>query len=665
MENNKIENHLFEENIDTTTAEINFEQLLNQKKTFFLNGSWGSGKTEFIDRVRTRAINQRIEEKKNLVLLDLWRSDNTSIFTKAFRLLSPRWFLFFRLVIVSILCGFISMTGIIKFPDGITQILHSTTIYPSLRETLFCIVVVVPSMYFIVPSILFLAPHAKDIFQYTQGLLPYLQIILIVILVLATVGVLLSKYLGLKIDQLDYYILGKLSLKGKVLVIDDYDRLTLEQQKEGYKLFTFLKDKLPIVFLGDYERLVDSLDEKYLIKVIDKRVELPLVLHPVKIWDSYFKFLENDLDVTLPSKLQKLFISESRNLRDRIQFHSYVHQEFYTNGKKGRVQVANQLLIIYLYLFYEEDYQRLRNGSKIVYSNDALNSPIATQVNAMQDNKEEDYPLHFAKNKEKYFIFELVISASISELEAVLNDRDKLNKQFENSYAISESDFIQYVRTHQYEFRPEESQVLLDFAIYYFKKQGINSSLTRVVISENSNQIMPFKIPHGQGAFEIPEKRQGKTDEQIANIYFDEWSKLLDKKDFDYSEKIRFFRNNYLLSYSKLASKYEDLENVLKKISFFTYPEEMILIYLGSKDQWYKFDEWTQDIWDAIGDLEETNFKHLCSTLNVQSIQVHSNFTLARKTPSVENLYNPQKNKKYLEKVSKKIKEFGIEIADE
>lgn len=145
MENNKIENHLFEENIDTTTAEINFEQLLNQKKTFFLNGSWGSGKTEFIDRVRTRAINQRIEEKKNLVLLDLWRSDNTSIFTKAFRLLSPRWFLFFRLVIVSILCGFISMTGIIKFPDGITQILHSTTIYPSLRETLFCIVVVVPS----------------------------------------------------------------------------------------------------------------------------------------------------------------------------------------------------------------------------------------------------------------------------------------------------------------------------------------------------------------------------------------------------------------------------------------------------------------------------------------------------------------------------------------
>lgn len=97
MENNKIENHLFEENIDTTTAEINFEQLLNQKKTFFLNGSWGSGKTEFIDRVRTRAINQRIEEKKNLVLLDLWRSDNTSIFTKAFRLLSPRWFLFFDL----------------------------------------------------------------------------------------------------------------------------------------------------------------------------------------------------------------------------------------------------------------------------------------------------------------------------------------------------------------------------------------------------------------------------------------------------------------------------------------------------------------------------------------------------------------------------------------
>ena len=40
------------EHIDTTVAAKNFSVLLNDNKTYFLNGSWGSGKTEFLNEVK-------------------------------------------------------------------------------------------------------------------------------------------------------------------------------------------------------------------------------------------------------------------------------------------------------------------------------------------------------------------------------------------------------------------------------------------------------------------------------------------------------------------------------------------------------------------------------------------------------------------------------------
>ena len=40
------------EHIDTSVAAKNLAELLNDNKTYFLNGSWGSGKTEFLDEVK-------------------------------------------------------------------------------------------------------------------------------------------------------------------------------------------------------------------------------------------------------------------------------------------------------------------------------------------------------------------------------------------------------------------------------------------------------------------------------------------------------------------------------------------------------------------------------------------------------------------------------------
>ncbi|GAB2024387.1 hypothetical protein OfM1_04570 [Lactovum odontotermitis] len=41
--------------IDTTVAAKNFANLLENRKTYFLNGEWGSGKTWFINEVKNQS----------------------------------------------------------------------------------------------------------------------------------------------------------------------------------------------------------------------------------------------------------------------------------------------------------------------------------------------------------------------------------------------------------------------------------------------------------------------------------------------------------------------------------------------------------------------------------------------------------------------------------
>ena len=54
------------EHIDTTVAAKNFAELLNDNKTYFLNGSWGSGKSEFLKEVKRGSQNK-------LITIDFWR----------------------------------------------------------------------------------------------------------------------------------------------------------------------------------------------------------------------------------------------------------------------------------------------------------------------------------------------------------------------------------------------------------------------------------------------------------------------------------------------------------------------------------------------------------------------------------------------------------------
>ena len=299
--------------IDTSVAAKNVAKLLDENKTYFLNGNWGSGKTEFLVEVDKNT-------NKKLVTIDFWRlSDNRSTIEIVFSKLHPWKYRILRFLIVLCVALSILMTNVVDL--GLSSFFES-----------FCVKLIVGSIVLLVAIYQFFKIKSDGFYS----------------------CLLTSKCL---------------SLSRKVLVIDDFDRMSNKQQEESYKIFSLLNGKLPIVFVGDIEK-VHLKDNNFLSKIIDRRIELPFVLHPSNIWQDYFELLSKKLNTSLSDDFWRRFSFENRNLRDRNHFNDYVNQEFFSREKFEHVQEEQQLWIIYAYLFYPELYKQLLKNEEIKVKDD-------------------------------------------------------------------------------------------------------------------------------------------------------------------------------------------------------------------------------------------------------------------------------------------------------
>lgn len=392
--------------IDTSIAAENFNKLLDEEKTYFLNGSWGSGKTTFLESTESQS-------KKKFVTIDLWRNtDKRSLVEVAYAGLHPVLYwgalLFsFLFVIITIL-----MTNTVNL--GLSKFLHPIWILP-------------------------------------VGLIS---------LVVTAV-----QLVAIKTEIVYSWLLANLCLKNKVLVIDDFDRLTELQQEEAYRLFSLLRGKLPIIFVGDIENIYckknnDSKKYIFLSKIIDRRLELPFILHPQNIWDDFFRnfkitvesFAEVKLDTERLRAFKNIVISERKNLRDRERFTDYVNQEIIKKNKLQKVQLDQQLVIIYIYLFYPSIYSQLiekamdLNLGSIKYSecNSTTNDNNLHQLISILENQENRrYPTVFKNNPKNYFLFEQPSNRTQAELQKIFSDKNKVKTELEIS--SFESDFYQFI----------------------------------------------------------------------------------------------------------------------------------------------------------------------------------------------------------------------------
>lgn len=511
--------------IDTTEAEKNFVNRLSHNKTYFLNGEWGSGKTTFLE-------NSKKYSKKKFIYLDIWNTkDSRNLMEIAYSKLHHHMYFLFKFLVVSLIAVSVLASPVINL--GIEKFLN------------------------------------------LKG-----YNIVVKIGVIVSLFVTMWQILKYKSDSFYSRLISKF-LRKKVLIIDDFDRASKKRQEDSYKLFNILNGKLPIVFVGDFTKIVQN-EENFLQKIIDSKIELPFALHPRQIWNSYFKQLATTFNVKIPENLKMIFVKERRNLRDRERFNSYVVQEFFERGKFEHVQTVQQLAIIYVYLYYPKAYQQLLETTEIstFSDNEYINKTL--QV-LLQDNS--DYPRAFKRNTKIYFLYENASNLTAKEAKTIVNEILNEGKKKEFIDSDINSDFYQYFTSNYNNLAKEQRDKFFQLAINYAKKIKY-TPIVRYIFNSKDIEI----------------------DANHKKDRYESWMNELENYELDESEKIYLLQNFTDFSFEEQAKWHDTIgldEQILKTLKLESY---YILLYLVQKGLWGNFKAWQEDFWNIVNSMNDKNF---------------------------------------------------------
>lgn len=552
---NQMNMFLNDMHIDTKTASINFSKQLLEFKTYFLNGEWGTGKTEFLKET------QKFSDKK-FVYLDLWQvKDERSVMAIAFNKIHPILSIIFKTIFIVCVVISLLMTNVVNF--GLTNIFNSTI--------------------FLIAGIIALFVAVWSFFKVKSDSFFNLAF----------------KCKWLKISK-------------KVLVIDDFDRASVERQQQAYQVFNLLNNRMTIVFVGDYNNLANN-TSKYLQKIVNRRVELPFVLNPNNIWHSYFKELSTTLKADISEKLIDVIISENRNLREREQFNDFVNQEFFKRGKINHVQVNDQLWVIYIFLFHQDYYNKLVKNEKFKLSNEIINqaendwhslsatNKLRNCLARLQSYNTDAYPQTFSKARLAYLIYE--VPANLTE--------EELESQFEDDYQLkvdllsnSDTDFYQYLVVNYSNFSNERKSKLLSTSLELVKLYK-ESNAINFVVQEKMHEITSAKEFTDQKNKIFP---HGPFDEEGHKEIYKQWTQILFKNGFDLSLILYFLETFKILNFYNLGIQCQNIDYSEKQ----TRIDFLLLVYISSRDMWKKFSDWHDSLWEKICSLPDDQFLTFC-----------------------------------------------------
>lgn len=526
------ENNFIElDKIETSTASKNFANLLMENKTYFLNGTWGSGKSTFLKEV------DDIKQVK-LVTIDFWRlNDSRSTLETVFAKLHPFVYWGLRLIVILCIALSILMTNVVDL-----------------------------------------------------GLSAYVPNWVVLFAGVIALIVAIHQFLKIKSDGIYSWLLTKnyLSCRKKVLVVDDFDRMTEEQQEASYKLFSLLNGKLPIIFVGDID-IIHRNESNYLAKIIDRRIELPFVLHPTKIWGDYFEQLEKRLEIKLSDGFKRVFIIDEKNLRDRERFNDYVNLELIGRNKEKYVQIEQQLVVIYLFLYYPKFYESLKidKGSIKLDSNKQL---IIKELHNILFEKNNSYPSCYLSNREGYLINEVPSNRLTEELIQIINDEQQLS----NEILLSQNDFLDFINGEYEKLTNQQQDLLFSNALKLSTHSEDNLLVNLIIQKKIKTEIPEYKIGTQNVNAELVEKTYlflmsvlGKTD--VSEIYY-----------FIFKHKI--FRYQDMIGLDIGLSPYN------KEFSSYRWKYIIIMMYLYELDKVLQFFDWSNTIWEAIKKLSTEEY---------------------------------------------------------
>lgn len=563
--------------IDTSDAAKEFADLLKNNLTFFLNGEWGAGKTDFLKEVEKNT-------KKKFVYVNLWNiKDERSVINIGFSILHPVINFLYRIFLIGSVVVSILITP--AFNIGVGKIISYL-----FGESIL--------MNYIIPVATFFSLFIAvwQFFKYKSD----------------------DVYYKLFQSRFTEYFLRK-----KILIIDDFDRISETNQEGAYKLFNCINGKLPIVFVGDDSKLQKGEKDKYLQKIINQKVELPYSLHPKNIWRDYFELLHEKFGCNISQSIIDVFIKDNRNLRERKMFHHYVIQELEIRNKIGYVQIDQQIIIIYLYLFYPSIYRDLVDNKDI---SEAIKEEKLNELSLII-MKNGGYPKSFIVRRQGYFLYQKVLTLTAEKADELLQKSNLELVMIEKG--SHNDDFYEYVVQNFSKIDPDKKNNLLRGALINISRSQ-DSALVSAIIKFKNNEVI--KDLHSIDV------------EFIVNS----WNDILDEFSFDISQQLYFFEKYIEISFFKLSNIYTNLNLESEDFLSGAKKEYYFLTYLSRNKMWKRFD-WPEIYWQSLNMIfEEDKLAYLFILDILHLIDMNRS---DKKIVGYKNVYN-EFNDLYLESAS-------------
>ena len=281
-----------------------------------MNGRWGSGKTYFLNRLREKS------EKYKYIEMDFWGEEISSQnFTLIAKKLKPMKFLCYKFtypIIVTIISAVITFLSYL-FTDDI----FTTSVFTNNMLRIF--------LFFIIVALLL---QFKDYFSSSDIL-----------------------------EKKSKKIVGNFSNQNKIIIIDDFDRISSQDRQNLYAIINLLKsNQNKIIIVGDIIQIDKDIRDGFVRKIIDYRYDIDN-LHSTQY--LYSKIEEKLQKIAIDTSsiemilLRSDFTNKKRTYRDYEQFSDLIDDHVSNNSNIEYINSNEKIYLLYLYHFYYDVYNKI------------------------------------------------------------------------------------------------------------------------------------------------------------------------------------------------------------------------------------------------------------------------------------------------------------------
>lgn len=281
-----------------------------------MNGRWGSGKTYFLNRLREK------NKKYKYVEIDFWGEEiSNQNFVLIAKKLQPLNFFCYKLaypIAVMLISAIITLLSYLFTDEIFTTSVFTDNI---LRVFLFFLIVA-------------LLLQFKDYFSSPDIL-----------------------------EKKSKKIVGKFSAKNKIIIIDDFDRISSQDRQNLYAIINLLKsNQNKIIIVGDIIQIDKDIRDGFVRKIIDYRYDIDNLYSTQYL---YSKIEEKLQKVTVDTSsiemilLRSDFTNKKRTYRDYEQFSALIDDHVSNNKNIEHINSEEKVYLLYLYHFYYDVYNKI------------------------------------------------------------------------------------------------------------------------------------------------------------------------------------------------------------------------------------------------------------------------------------------------------------------